>query len=176
VDFANPKDLDGKDVAFGGIISSVEHRIAKNGNGWASFIIEDYQSSHEFRMFGENYLKFKHFLVPNAFLFMRLSGKKNYYDDDIRLFFTEFQLLQDIMEKLGKTVTIHLSIDDINKVNTQVISTLLEKYKGSKPISFTIFDKEENLNLNMISRTQKVTICNELLTSLKDLGLKFKLN
>jgi hypothetical protein len=37
-------------------------RISKNGKGWAIFSIEDYSDAHEFRIFGEDYLKFKHFL------------------------------------------------------------------------------------------------------------------
>ncbi|PHR71560.1 MAG: DNA polymerase III subunit alpha [Lutibacter sp.] len=59
VDFQDPKALLNKDVSVGGILSGVEHRISKNGKGWASFFIEDYTTAHEFRMFGEEYLRFR---------------------------------------------------------------------------------------------------------------------
>ena len=54
-------------LSFAGIISDVQHRVSKAGKGWALFTIEDYGDSNEFRIFGEEYLKMKHFLVPNSF-------------------------------------------------------------------------------------------------------------
>ena len=60
-------------LSFAGIISDVQHRVSKAGKGWALFTIEDYGDSNEFRIFGEEYLKMKHFLVPNSFLFVRAN-------------------------------------------------------------------------------------------------------
>ncbi len=174
--FANPKTLLNADVSIAGIVTSVEHRVSKNGKGWASFFIEDYKTSHEFRLFGEEYLKFKHFLVPNSFLFIKISGRKNYYNDDVRLQFTEIQLLQEVMEKMSKKVTIHLRIDELNKNKLKVITNILQTNKGTKPINFTITDADEKVKLNMPSRSQKININNELLATLKKEALNFKLN
>jgi DNA polymerase-3 subunit alpha len=44
-------------LSFAGIITDVQHRVSKAGKGWAMFTIEDYGDSHEFRIFGEEYLK-----------------------------------------------------------------------------------------------------------------------
>ena len=57
-----------KELAFGGILTEVEHRISRQGKGWASFIIEDYLDSYEFRIFGEDYLKYKHLIEENKIL------------------------------------------------------------------------------------------------------------
>ncbi len=176
IDFDNTQALLNADISIGGIVTSVEHRISKNGKGWASFFFEDYQTSHEFRLFGEEYLKFKHFLVPNSFLYLKISCRKNYYNDDIRLKFTEMQLLQEVMEKMAKKVTIKLALKEINKNKLSIITKILETHKGSKPIHFTIIDIEEKVQLNMPSRSHKITISNELLTLLKEENLSFKLN
>ena len=66
----------GANLVFAGIITEVQHRVSKAGKGWASFFIEDYLDSFEFRIFGEDYLKFKHFFVPNSFLFVRTTIQK----------------------------------------------------------------------------------------------------
>ena len=175
-DLQDLKALEGKDVAIGGIISSVEHRISKQGKGWATFFVEDYSASHEFRIFGEEYLKFKHFLVPNSFLFFRISGRKNYYNDDIKLQFTDIQLLHDVLEKLAKKITLQIDIKEINKEKIKRINELLERNKGKNPISFTVYDMDEEVKLNMPSRTHKVAISNELLATLKKEAFRFKLN
>jgi DNA polymerase-3 subunit alpha len=58
-------------LAFAGIVTDVQHRVSKAGKGWALFTVEDYADSNEFRIFGEEYLRMQHFLVPNQFLFIR---------------------------------------------------------------------------------------------------------
>ncbi len=176
VDFHDTKALMNKDVAFGGIVTSVDHRISKNGKGWASFFIEDYTTAHEFRMFGEEYLRFKHFLVPNSFLYVKISGRKNYYNDDVRLSFTDIQLLQEVLEKMSKKVTITLDINEVTPEKLNAINTVITNYKGTKPLSFVVEDGVEKIKLNMHSRTVKINICNELINALDKDGFKFKLN
>src|SRR6056297_711069 len=61
-----------RDLTFGGVISDVQHRVSKMGKGWAMFSVEDYTDTYEFRMFGEEYLKFRHFLVPNSFVHIKI--------------------------------------------------------------------------------------------------------
>ncbi len=176
IDFDDPKALLNKDVAIGGIVSSVEHKVSKNGKGWASFFMEDYTTAHEFRIFGEEYLKFKHFLIPNSFLHIKISGRKNYYNDDVRLQFNEIQLLQDILNKLSKKVTIELTLDEVNPNKLNTITTILNAHKGDKNLHFTVIEKEEKIKINLPSRSKKVAITNELLSSLKNEEFSFKLN
>lgn len=176
VDFSDPQKLMNVDVSIGGIVTSVEHRISKNGKGWASFFFEDYQTSHEFRLFGEEYLKFKHFLVPNSFLFIRISGRKNYYNDDVRLQFNDIQLLHDIMDKMSKKLTVKLDIDELTPERLSAISKIITSHSGSKTINITIVDETEKVRLNMPSRSRKITISNELLSELKNKAFSFKLN
>ena len=58
-------DLDpliNKDFYFTGIINDFEKLTSKNGNGWAKFILEDLEDQYEFRIFGEEFLRFSHFI------------------------------------------------------------------------------------------------------------------
>src|SRR5690606_31621519 len=70
-DFNNLENFVNREMAFGGVISEVQHRTSKMGKGLASFTIEDYSDSFEFRIFGEEYLKHQHFLVPNNFVYVK---------------------------------------------------------------------------------------------------------
>ena len=40
-----------RELIVAGVISDVQHRVSKNGLGWASFTVEDYNHSFEFRIF-----------------------------------------------------------------------------------------------------------------------------
>ena len=79
------KDLNSlinKELRIGGIIGEVEHRISKNGKGWARFTVEDFTDSYDFRIFGEEYLKFKHFLFESNFIYLRLIVKEGWRNRD----------------------------------------------------------------------------------------------
>ncbi len=171
----NLDNLLNREAAFGGIISNVEHKLAKNGKGWASFSFEDYTNSYEFRIFGEEYLKFKHFLVPNSFLYIKIIGRKG-WTNDVRVSFINIQLLQDVLDEFSKKITLNLAIEDVNESKINKLNVILNNYKGVKKLNFVVFDTEEKLKLTLPSRSCKVTISNELLTELKKEQVKFKLN
>ncbi len=175
-DLQDLKALMNKDISIGGIVTSVEHRVSKAGKGWATFFVEDYSATHEFRIFGEEYLKFKHFLVPNSFLYLRISCRKNFYNDDVRMTFSDIQLLHDVLGKLAKKVTIQIDINDIDREKLNLIERVLGKHKGQNSIHFTVYDAEEKVKLNLPSRTHKIDISNELLARLTKEEFRFKLN
>ena len=152
------KDLNqllNKELRIGGIIGEVEHRISKNGKGWASFSVEDYTDSYEFRIFGEEYLKFKHFLFENNFVYMRLLVKEGWRNRDTgktgepRINFLSFQQLQDTLEKNSKKLTLQLSIDDLDEKKSKDIINLFKKYKGKNQLEFSFYENDEKIKLGL---------------------------
>ena len=169
-------------LAFAGIISDVQHRVSKAGKGWAMFTIEDYGDSHEFRIFGEEYLKMKHFLVPNSFLFVRATIQPGWMNKNTgivgepRLKFTEIKLLHDIMDELCKKITIKIPLEKIKENIVLNLETILKNNPGKQTLHFTIWDAKEKIEVNLPSRNTKIHISNELLATLKSQQINFKLN
>ena len=179
------KDLNqllNKELRIGGIIGEVEHRISKNGKGWASFSVEDYTDSYEFRIFGEEYLKFKHFLFENNFVYMRLLIKDGWRNRDTgktgepRINFLSFQQLQDTLEKNSKKLTLQLSIDDLDEKKSKDIINLFKKYKGKNQLEFSFFENNEKIKLTMLSENFKISINEDLISKIKEKQLHFKLS
>ncbi|MEZ4840549.1 MAG: DNA polymerase III subunit alpha [Flavobacteriaceae bacterium] len=174
--FKNEEELIGKDLSIGGIITNVEHRVSKNGKGWAAFTIEDYSDAHEFRIFGEDYLKFKHFLIPNSFLYVKMSVRPGWREGDIRIQFNHIMMLQDVLETFASKLTLQLNINDINEEKIHFIEDMVGNHKGKDALNFLVYDVEEKLQLHMPSRVAKVKISQELLTELENNELLYKLN
>ena len=65
-----------------GIVNSVEHLETKNGKGWAKFQLEDFNDQFEFRIFGEEYLKFRHFIGINQFVRCKLVIKPGWVNKE----------------------------------------------------------------------------------------------
>ena len=171
-----------KEISFGGVVTDVQHRVSKQGKGWGTFSIEDYMNTHEFRIFGEEYLKFKHFLMPNNFVFVRALIREGWTNRDTgakgdpRLQFNSFQLLHDIMESYAKKLSIQLNIKEITEEKVQSIKELLQMHSGNHNLKFVIYDDDEELKLEMSSRLQKIKISQELLEELKEQEVFYKLN
>jgi DNA polymerase-3 subunit alpha len=179
------RDLPGflnKEISFGGVVTDVQHRVSKQGKGWGTFVIEDYMNSHEFRIFGEEYLKFKHFLMHNNFVFVRTLIKEGWTNRETgakgepRLQFNSFQLLHDIMESYAKKLSIQLNIKEVSEEKIQSLKELLQMHSGNHTLKFVVYDDDDELKLEMSSRLQKVKISQELLEELKSQEVFYKLN
>ncbi|NNL32866.1 MAG: DNA polymerase III subunit alpha [Flavobacteriaceae bacterium] len=180
--FKNVELYVNRELSFGGVVTDVQHRISKQGKGWALFTIEDYVDSHEFRIFGEEYLKFRHFLLKNSFVYVkafiregwenRETGKKG----DPRIQFNSFQLLHDVMDAQAKKLSIQLDVKDLQEDRIKTLKELLKMHKGNHHLNFLIYDSEEQIKLNLPSRKQKVKISQELLEELDNEKVFYKLN
>ncbi len=175
-DLSNLDELIGRELTFGGILSNVQHRIAKNGKGWASFFMEDYNESFEFRIFGEDYLKFKHFLIPSAFLHIKIMVQRGWNNGPARMGYNNVQMLQDILSKMAKKITINIDIDVLNQKNITVLEDLFARHNGKHNLHFIVYDKDKKLKLNMSSRTKKVHISADLLKEMDEHTIHYKLN
>ena len=171
----------GANLSFGGIVSEVQHRISKSGKGWAIFMVEDYSDSYEFKIFGEEYLKFKHFLVPNSFLYIRTTISEGWINKegiqgDPRLKFTEFKLLHDVMDDMCKKITIKIPVQQINQTSISAFENLFKPNIGKQSLRFVIYDAEEEVELDVSSGNTKIKITSELLQTLENHYVNFKLN
>lgn len=181
-DFNDLERFVNREVCFGGVVSEVQHRESKAGKGWALFTLEDYDDSYEFRIFGEEYLKFRHFLIPNSFVYVRAYIKEGWINRDTgkkgdpRMQYNQFQLLHDVMEQQAKKLTIQMAIKDLQEHRIEVLKELFRSHKGKAQLHFTMYDLEEKVKLNMPSRKTKVAISKELLEELKSQEVAFKLN
>ncbi|MGA1226570.1 MAG: DNA polymerase III subunit alpha [Tamlana sp.] len=171
-----------RELVFGGVVTDVQHRVSKQGKGWALFTVEDYTDSYEFRIFGEEYLKFRHFLMKNNFVFVKTFVREGWVNKDTgnksepRLQFNNFQLLHDVMENYAKKLSIQVDINDLNNQKIIALKELLHMHPGNQALHFLVYDTKEKIKLAMMSRKQKVKVCQELISELEAQDVKFKLN
>ena len=171
-----------REMVFGGVVTDVQHRVSKQGKGWALFTIEDYTDTFEFRIFGEEYLKFRHFLMKNNFVFVKTFVREGWVNKDTgnksdpRLQFNSFQLLHDVMENYAKKLSIQVNIDDLEPQKINVLKELLHMHPGNQMLNFVVYDNKDQIKLNMPSRKQKVKVSQELLNELENNNVFYKLN
>jgi len=145
------KDLNqfvNKSLTFGGIISNVQHRIAKNGKGWAIFNLEGYDESYEFKIFGEEYMKNRHYLIPNSFTYIKVLVKEGWPDKetgkkgDPKIQFSEFKMLQDVFDNFAKKLSILLDIKDLSQDFISKLNAIFQANKGNNSVVFDVVELE----------------------------------
>jgi DNA polymerase-3 subunit alpha len=139
----------GKNLTFAGIVTNVQYKTAKNGKDWAMFTLEGYDESHEFRIFDEEYLKFRHFLVNNQFVYFKVTVKDGWVNRETgkksepRLQFLDVKQLQDVLTQFAKKLSIQLDINDLHQNFIQQLNQLFITNKGDNTVTFEIIEQEK---------------------------------
>ena len=169
----NIDDLTGKKFQFGGLISNVEHRISQNGSPWGFFTLEDYDSSFEFRLFRDDYLKFKNFMVDEWMVLVsgivqkRKSWGDNPIDRGSEFKVTKIEMLSDVREQRLKRVHIDLNLSELNDGWINSIDEAIKSSKGKVGITIDVYDG--NTKVVMPSRNSHVEVTNEFIEKLEEI-------
>ncbi|GAB4133111.1 MAG: DNA polymerase III subunit alpha [Bacteroidia bacterium] len=161
--------LKGQEVWVGGIITSVQHKMTKTGKPFGTFFLEDYNDSHEFALFGEDYLKFKQFiLTPGLFIYMKGKVQERFGNpENLEMKIQSMELLSELLEKKVKQVTLNCALPSINDQFIAKIQELVSKYPGNSALRFAVFDMNENLRVELPSRRIRVKPENAFLKELE---------
>ena len=180
-DIKKIEDNKNKELTLGGIVTNVHNGVTKNGNPWGKITIEDYNESSEMAFFGEDYVKFKQYMVNGLFLFVkgkiaerfRNSGNFEYKVSNI-------QLLSELRDKMARSITVNVSLKELNDEFMDKLNDIINKNSSSEPrncaLHFRVYDTEENIAVVMPSKKIKLNPNNDLLDLLKENGLEYKLN
>lgn len=181
-DFNHQEDHLNRELSVGGIVTDVKHLTSKMGKGFGIFTVEDYNASYEFKIFGEDYLKYRHFLMPNNFIFMKIFIREGFVNRNTgkrsapRVQYRDFRQLQDIMDDFSKKLTIQLDVNDLKNENIDELETLVKSHKGEQTLNFVVYELKDRLKVHMPSRRQKVKVCSELLEELEAANFHYRVN
>ncbi|MGL4584841.1 MAG: DNA polymerase III subunit alpha [Flavobacterium sp.] len=138
----------GRNVMFGGMISDVQFRTSAKGKDWAMFTVEGYDESFEFRMFNEEFLKFRHFLLNNTFVFIKILVKEGWIKKETgektepRIQFMEMKLLHEVIPTFAKKLTVVMNVRDIASRRVELIKDAFNRYQGDSYVNFEILEIE----------------------------------
>lgn len=177
--------LRGKKLNFGVIVTEAAHLTGKNGNGYGRFTVADYEESMELVLFGEDYLKFKHFLEKGQFLYLtaEVRPRWNREGGELELKVLNMLPLSELMDKNTRQVELGLELPAITADFTERIKGVCNRYALGKKeaglqgasVNFHVEDRKSALSLNMPLRIK--VIPSEFINALKagDFDLKISL-
>lgn len=169
----NVESILGRDVMVAGIVTEAQHRVSKMGKGWGIFRLEDFKGDYEFKLFGEDYLKFRHFFENEQLLFLRVRGRKfnqrqgEGFIERLSVDVADVKLLADVLEEQSKALEVKLDLATLDTSMVDAIHSMLEMYPGKKRVKLHVVDVQEQIDIKLPVKDRKVTISKELLTELE---------
>ncbi len=163
-------------IKLGGLVTRATHRISKNGNGWGIFEISDYNSNLEFKLFGEDYQKFKHLLEEGKAIFIRAKFQKSWRGEEMELKPLEVKLLEGIAESLTESVTLKVPVGTLTDELIDQLDELCQLHKGGHRLKLELYDLSSRLKVPMLAKKRTVNAGNEFLKAVENLGLGYQLN
>lgn len=163
---------------FAGVVTAVQHRMSKQNNPYGIFEIEDKEGSMEFRLFGEDYTKFRQYLDMEFFLYVRGVWKEKRWggadgappEKEFKL--NSIELLNDILEKKTTSITITMPLDEVKPENISELRSFLHQHPGSCKVNMRVVNKE-GVWVDMHSKKVRVKPEQKLIYDIRDqLGLE----
>ena len=165
-------DLD-KELTMGGLVVDFQTRMGKKGGQFGILKIEDYSGSFEFMLFGNKFVDYQKFGVPGYALVVRGAYEKG-YGDNVRFNVKSIDLLENLKGKMLKNLLVTLRDDDLNTID------FLKQNLGAQgdnrcDLYFRMKDQKTG-NYVMLRSRQPIAVDKRLLESMREAGIKFKVN
>jgi len=160
--------LQGKEVRLAGIVSSFAHRTTKGGKPFGTLTMEDYNGNFTFFLFGDDYIKFKEFLMQGWFLYIQGNVvEQKWGDRRLEFKIRNIELLNDLRDKKSKGVRVNVNLEDLSDTIIERIESICSKHKGECSLHVNLLDQEENIGVELLSRKYKINPSNELIDEMK---------
>jgi DNA polymerase-3 subunit alpha len=161
-DRVNQEDLQlGKPYRLAGMVREVRHLESKSGNGFGFIKVMDLKGGCEIPFFGEDYLKFRHLMVEDAFVYLDINlQKREFYDRKTqqkikagnRLHVTEMGLLTSLIDKSKGSVHLQCALDRVTEDWVAQISALFDAFPGDQVVKVDVYDRENNMAIPFYSQ------------------------
>ncbi len=165
-----------KHLKVAGMVTSADHRVTQKGTGWGIFTLQDFRGSLELRLFNEDYKKYRELFEVGTPLFIEGFYQLSWKGQDHEFRVTSARMLAAIGEELTKSITVKISIDQLDQFLLDSLDRICDEHKGRHKLKLQVYDREDDFILGLISKTNKVNAASAFIENLDALGVKYKLN
>ena len=160
----------GKELKFAGVVTSVEHKETKKGKLFGILHFEDYQGSHSFYLFGDDYITFKSYLSEGWLLLISGKVKKKFYNDDLEFKISSIDLLSEIVDNQTRDVVLKLNINDVSEEMVEKLNIITDKHKGKHSLFIQIFDDVNKYGVDLLSRKRKINLEKDFINEINEIN------
>jgi DNA polymerase-3 subunit alpha len=134
-----------------GLIADAQHKIARSGNKYGSFIIEDYSGKTDILLFSEDYLKFSPLLQQGTTVLITGYFKQRFNKAEAEFKIVHVSLAETMKKNLTKQVSIEVNPQNINGDMISFMEKNLKYHQGSATLKFVLTEAKNNMKINLVA-------------------------
>ena len=169
--------LNGKELSVAGVVTSVTPLTTQDGRRYARFILEDYNTSHEFTLWSKDYERFGMLIEVNSFLFIRGKVQPRFGKEGNALEYKilSMQHLAEVSENITN-LRIELDIHEVCSTLTDMLHQVIEENPGKTNLQFTIVDKSNDVKIKLSSKKYRIATTPALMEFIQRNELNYFIN
>jgi len=141
----------GRIFRIAGLVSEAQHRIAKSGNKYGVFHIEDFTSKMELNLFTDDYVRYHNYLEPGTAIFMTGSLRQRFNKSEYEFKVSGISLLESLMKACTKKLQIETDPKHITKELINFVDKNVATYPGRSTLKFCLSDPAAKLKIGLYS-------------------------
>lgn len=149
------ENIRNKEFKVAGFVTSAKEFMAKNGNKYGKYKVEDKFGVFEFPLFKEKYMKFGCFMTEGTAVLVSGTVVQSFRDKDINpdaneLRVDDVRLLDSILEETNRQVKIMLDINTISHEQCRELVKIIKENPGKQPYSIIVVDNGEKMKCTLV--------------------------
>lgn len=149
------ENIRNKEFKVAGFVTSAKEFVAKNGNKYGKYKVEDKFGVFEFPLFKEKYMKFGCFMTEGTAVLVSGTVVQSFRDKDINpdaneLRVDDVRLLDSILEETNRQVKIMLDINTISHEQCRELVKIIKGNPGKQPYSIIVVDNGEKMKCTLV--------------------------
>ncbi len=150
-----------------GLVAEAQHRIAKSGNKYGNFVIEDYSGKTEIVLFSEDYLRLTPVLQQGSTVFITGFFKPRYNRDEFEFKVNGVSLAESMKKTMTKQVNIEAHPKDLTTEMLQFLEKNFRAFPGKATLRFTLSEPRNKMRISLVGMSGGIEMNEELILFLE---------
>jgi len=150
-----------------GLVADAQHRVARSGNKFGTYVIEDYSGKMEFPLFSEDYLKLSPFLQLGSTVYITGFLKQRYNKAEYEFKVQQVSLAETLKRTLTRQVNIHVHPKDISEDMIKFVEKNMRNFPGSASLRFIVAEPRNKLKISLVNTNSGFEMNDEMIQFLQ---------
>jgi DNA polymerase-3 subunit alpha len=134
-----------------GLVADAQHKIARSGNKYGSFTIEDYSGKTDLLLFSEDYLRFSPFLQQGTTVLITGYFKQRFNKEEAEFKMVSVSLAETMKKNLTKQICIEVSPQNISPDMISFMEKNIRHHIGPARLKFVLSESKSNMKINLVA-------------------------
>lgn len=158
----------GRPFRIVGLVSDAQHRIARSGNKYGNFVIEDYSGKTEFPLFSEDYLRLTPILQAGSTVLISGYFKPRYNKEEFEFKVTSVSLAETMKRTMTRQVTIEAHPQDISAEMVGFIEKNMRDFPGKSTLRINLAEPRNKMRISLVTMSGGFEMNEEMIQFLEN--------